>query len=436
MLTSQMQPWTLVRKVSFRFIFAFFVLNMLPVPLVMFSAFKEMIVAYNDLWTPIVNWVGGNVLQIETEIINNENGSGDHLFDYVKQFTFLLISFVVMVVWSVLDRHRSSYYKLDRWFLMVLSIWAGTIAIGYGWVKVFPLQFVKPFYTTLLQTYGQSSPMHLMWTFMGASETYTMFAGYCEAIAGVLLLIRRTRTLGALMLIGVMLNVFMMNMSYDVPVKIFSFTVMLAGLVIAFHDYRRLLQFFVLDQEAPRAVEVQLASSGRANKIVIAVYLLVVGLAVWDQVNVTNKMTEQFFAKTAYPIEGIYEAVSFERAGVEVPPLITDTERWRYLVVEGFAGRMTAVIKPMDNSMIPHMAAIDTIQNELSLTNYRDSSSVYKFEYAVSADSLHLVGMMESDTVKIAFRHFTREDFLLENRGFHWVNEFPYNRYDYSAPIR
>ena len=48
---------------------------------------------------------------------------------------------------------------------------------GYGINKVFALQFPEPGLQRLTQDYGDSSPMGLMWTFMGASAPYTMFAG-------------------------------------------------------------------------------------------------------------------------------------------------------------------------------------------------------------------------------------------------------------------
>jgi hypothetical protein len=45
--------------------------------------------------------------------------------------------------------------------------------IVYGAVKVIKLQFSYPGPDTLLHTFGESSPMHLLWTFMGASDGYT-----------------------------------------------------------------------------------------------------------------------------------------------------------------------------------------------------------------------------------------------------------------------
>jgi hypothetical protein len=48
-------------------------------------------------------------------------------------------------------------------------------------------QFPAPTQDRLMQSYGDSSPMGLLWTFMGASEPYTMFVGFAEMISGILL---------------------------------------------------------------------------------------------------------------------------------------------------------------------------------------------------------------------------------------------------------
>ena len=64
--------------------------------------------------------------------------------------------------------------------------------------------------------------MGLLWTFMGASESYTIFSGISEMAGGLLVTARRTTLLGALVCIGVLGNIVMLNFSYDVPVKLLS----------------------------------------------------------------------------------------------------------------------------------------------------------------------------------------------------------------------
>jgi hypothetical protein len=44
---------------------------------------------------------------------------------------------------------------------------------------------------------------------------------------------------------------------------------------------------------------------------------------------------------------------------------------------------------------------------------------------------MHLQGIMEGDTLQIELKHIPKDNFGLLNRGFNWVNEVPYNRYNY-----
>src|SRR4030095_7643936 len=93
---------------------------------------------------------------------------------------------------------------------------------GYGMIKVFRGQFPSPSPGRLIETYGDSSPMGLMWNFMGYSSAYVIFAGVSESLGALLLFFRRTTTLGALVLTAVMTNVVAMNLCFDVCVKLGS----------------------------------------------------------------------------------------------------------------------------------------------------------------------------------------------------------------------
>ena len=120
--------------------------------------------------------------------------------------------------------------------------------IPYGVLKLFPLQFPEPSLSRLLQTYGDSSPMGLMWTFMGASRSYSFFGGAAEVLAGILLVIPRLATLGALVCMAVMSNVLMLNIGYDVPVKLGSIHLLVMAGFVAAPDLRRLVDFFILNR--------------------------------------------------------------------------------------------------------------------------------------------------------------------------------------------
>jgi len=113
-------------------------------------------------------------------------------------------------------------------------------------------QFPAPSSETLGTPLGEASPMRLLWTFMGASRPYTWFAGGSEVLAGLLLVWRRTSTLGAMIAAGVMTNVVLLNFCYDVPVKLFSAHLLVTALLILLPHGKDIFGFFFSNQPTNR----------------------------------------------------------------------------------------------------------------------------------------------------------------------------------------
>src|SRR4029079_8818976 len=100
----------------------------------------------------------------------------------------------------------------------------------------------------LLEPYGESSPMGLLWTFMGYSLPYNGFTVAAGVVRVFLLFLRRTTTLGALIVSAVMVNVVMLNFCYDVPVKLFSSHLLVMAGILTIPDLRRLAGVLVFNR--------------------------------------------------------------------------------------------------------------------------------------------------------------------------------------------
>ena len=81
-------------------------------------------------------------------------------------------------------------------------------------------QMGRPDFPEFLITLGEKSPMGLLWTFMGFSPVVQFLAGLAEFVAALLLLWRRTAWLGGLIGFIDLAVVWLLNMTFDVPVKI------------------------------------------------------------------------------------------------------------------------------------------------------------------------------------------------------------------------
>lgn len=422
--------WSHPQKIAFRFFFIFFGLFIFPFPLNSIPGSDVIFGFYNDFWTWMINIVGTHLVGLEEPLELKFTGSGDGMYSWVMNLTILLLSIIGTGIWSWLDWGRSNYEKLQWWLLLFVTYYVASSLFFYGIVKVFYLQFVAPNLERLFQTFGQASPMRLLWTFMGFSETYTMFSGWCETLAALLLVFRRTRTLGGLTAFAVMLNVFLLNMSYDVPVKLYSFQLMIMGLYIGLQDHERLLGFFLLNKPIQPANHAMPIQSKRWVWLVLGLQVLVAGYSI---VNPTRTALD---GRKAYGSEreksalyGIYNTETFVHNQDTLAPLLTDTVRWKRVLMD--YPNFISVIK-MDDKVERYQSEIDTAAQQISLHLAADTANKFLFTYAKTEDSMRLEGVIDEDTLSVDLLYYDPQDMGLLGRGFHWVNEVPYNRYKYE----
>src|SRR3954470_12248074 len=159
-----------------------------------------------------------------------------------------VVALVASLVWAAVDRRRARDARLREVLRVVVRYTLAFSVLAYGASKLFFGQFPPPSASRLVQTYGESSPMGLMWTFMGASPGYVFFSGLAETVGSVLLLFRRTTTLGALVLAAVMTNVVMLNFCYDVPVKLCSSHYLAMCILLLVPDLGRLANVIVFNR--------------------------------------------------------------------------------------------------------------------------------------------------------------------------------------------
>lgn len=125
----------------------------------------------------------------------------------------------------------------------VLRIWLAISLLTYGWSKVFLIQMGRTDYADALITHGEMSPMGLLWDFVAYSPMFQILSGIVEVLAGVLLLCRRTAWLGALIGALAMGFVFILNLGYDVPVKILALILTIGFLIALIPAIPRIARF-------------------------------------------------------------------------------------------------------------------------------------------------------------------------------------------------
>ncbi len=425
--------WRLGTKIAFRFAFVYFLLYTLNISLrlVPIPPLPQILDKYNSLWNAIVLWVSNDVLNLRhdfsTGYLNTSGGSKDTTYVYVQALCYVVIAALGTIVWSLLDRNRPNYEWMHKWFTVYLRLILAAGMIPYGVLKLFPLQFPEPSLSRLLQTYGNSSPMGLMWTFMGASRSYSFFGGAAEVLAGILLVIPRLATLGALVCIAVMSNVLMLNIGYDVPVKLGSIHLLVMAGFVAAPDLRRLVDFFILNRRVEPAIARPLFRRRWMNRSAIAlqvafgVVLLSYNLYHSDQ---RTKQLAEFREKA--PLYGIWSVDQFKVDGKAEAPLLADQDRWQRVVIESATDGMVEPVIGSNQALLMHL---DPQKKAFSMTKPDDFNWIAEFTYEKpQPDILILTGKIGGHPVDATLHKEDESKFLLRSRGFHWIQDFSFNR--------
>ncbi len=416
LITSSIVPtWHPIQRIVFRFVFAY---------LVLFSLFGGNSLLW-PLCDPIVLWVGEVVFGLDITI--RPLGSGDTTWNYVQLFCFLVLAVTATLAWSVLDRRRVQYRRLHDWLRVLVRFGLAYTMIGYGAAKAIPTQMPSPSLSRLLERFGEASPMGLLWTFMGASAAYSIFTGVAEMLGGLLLTTRRTTLLGALLSSAAMTHVFMLNLCYDVPVKILSSHLLLMALFLIAPDARRLADLFLFNRRVEPAPLRPLFT--RKGLHITAVVLRTVFFALIT----LQALAESVWIYSTYgdlapkpPLYGIWNVEQFRVDGELQPPLTTDKNRWQRVLFD-WPGALT--VQSMNNAKQHFYLKLDTEGKTLELA--KDKQSAWKAAFTFQQpepDLLVLEGTIDGHKVQVTLRRFDESTFLLTSRGFHWINEVPFNR--------
>ena len=416
MLLSQeyRENWSTGSKIVFRFFFIYFGLYIL----FMFLG--------SSLFAGLFKWVGSIILKSEGRLEYFPTGSGDTTMAYISLLVQTVLSIVGTVLWTVLDRNRTAYNKSFYWFLVFVRIFLIFFLLSYGFAKIYKTQFGDPSLTRLLQPVGNMSPMGLAWTYMGHSEGFNLVVGFFEALGGLLLIPRRTQTLGALIASGVMFQIFLMNMFFDIPVKIFSFHLLLMTLFILSTDSKRFISLFIKNESTEARAYYNPINDTLYRKIIFWFKLSATLILVFfmGYQGYTRERGAYGDKRIKPPLYGIWEVQRFTRNKDTIPPLITDSTRWRYLVVDW-----------KDRALIQYMNGkkefIDFMPDSLGTTAKIKSYNWSQEETFILEQKDHLLnlkGTIYNEDIHINLRAKDLTEFELTSRNFHWVNEYPYNR--------
>lgn len=365
----------------------------------------------------LVIWFGRKILNLPTLEKIRMTGSGDTTYDYVLLLVILILSVILSLIIAVVDLKRKNYQQLYLFTIVLARYFVVYTMLNYGFCKVFPGQFPALGYYSLEKTFGNKSPMGVLWTFMETSRAYTFFGGFMEVTGGLLLLFRRTKTLGALISMAIMMNVVILNFAYDVPVKIFSTHLVLLCFFILTYEWKKLYNFFILHQ----AEILNYNKLSVRKKWMLVTVRTVKGLLISFLLFTLfiKPLMNQYNKKT--PLDGTYIVERFVLNNDTLPVNPRDAVRWNKMYI---ANSDNIYVVRKENEVSSYNSYIDSVGKTIVLTGNGDFA---RFKYELKEDTLFLVGNIGNYFLNIVFSR-KKKDYPLLNRGFHWINEYPYNK--------
>lgn len=220
------------------------------------------------------------------------SASSDSEILYLIALYGLLFSITAAILYSKCV--KSDKIKLEDLLRTIVAYILSFFLLKYGVDKLLLQQFYTPKPNILFTPVGEMSKDILFWTSMGTSTSYNWFMALLEIIPGLLLLHSKTRELGALIAFGVLLNVFMVNVGFDISVKLFSLYLFICSIYLIQPFTSKLIRLLTMKKEVQLATAPKLLSSSPLIKrllksAVICFFILEISIPYLNQTAQLNE---------------------------------------------------------------------------------------------------------------------------------------------------
>jgi hypothetical protein len=132
------------------------------------------------------------------------------------------------------------------------------------------------------------------------------------------------------------------------------------------------------------------------------------------------------YASEHAPLYGIWDVDDLKIDGKACDAQTAADLQWRRLV---FDYPTVMAIQLSSDSRRRYVVKLDAVHKTLALTKRDDAQWKSALAYGRPAtDRLTLEGTFDGHRIQASLHHVDSSKFLLVSRGFHWINEYPFNR--------
>jgi hypothetical protein len=413
---------TLTRRVAFRFGVVYLTLFCLATQ-ISGSLIPNLWITYRGLgrlWPmrEITHWVARTAFGVNVPL--DDVSGGETLFFWIEWSWVIVAALAVTVAWSLLDRRRS-YASWTPWCRLAIRLALAASLLEYGMTKVIPTQFPAPPLTALVTPVGEMTLSALLWTTIGSAPAYQIGTGCVEVLAGVLLLLPWTVSLGALLALVSLLQVLLLNLTFDIGVKLVTTHLIVLAVILLAPVARSLAAILVRLPPSRDALRRTRKADTTTGRIAIVLPILLsgywLGMQAW--INLSFWQVGGGGAPKSV-LYGIWNVEQLSVDGQVRPPELNDYDhRWRRVIFDDPAA---VVLQRTDDSFANYGAAFDRGKGAFVLTKggSRTWASAFTYDRA-SNDQLMLTGEMDGHRIEAQLRLVDPSAFPLLNSSFRWI---------------
>ena len=368
------EPWKGYEKVAFRFFFLYFLIQAFPLDPKYFAQVFSLPwskLRYEDIFTLAhytPRFFGETPVFADWSIV-------------------ILLSILGTGIWTFADKNRTrAYDNLYYWIRVIVRYRLAIGLLAYGFIKLYPLQAPYPSLGNLNTHYGDFTRWKLFSLSLGIVPSYEAFLGGVEIAAALLLLFRKTASIGALLVVFFTGNVFMSNLAYEGGEYVYSaYLISLALFVLAF-DIQRLGRLLILQlPTAPNrftpSLSLKWQQYGRLGLKTIFIFFFVVLFGFRTHWGYHHDPYQYPETKGLTGASGLYNVTLFKLGKDTLPYSSTDSTRWTNVVFERWSSLSIAGNRPViiDSANTENVTAVSDIKKTYELEG-SDGRNYYQYE--------------------------------------------------------
>lgn len=316
--------WNNTEKTLFRFFALYFLIQVLPLD---GQFFKNVF---------SINW-----LEISYRDIFYLSRYSPSFIDSQSFINWLIVAAIAGVgtaLWTWKDKPNTDYDKLYYWLRVLVRYRLAIGVIAYGFIKFFPLQAPLPSLSNLNTHYGDFTAWKLFSLGLGVVPNYQSFLGFVEIVGGLLLLHRKTATIGTLIILPFTGNVFVSNIAYEGGEYVYSLYLITLALFLFAYDGLRLFNLLSLERPtAPARFQPIFSTKWQKARLALKTVFIFFFVVLYGYKTYAGykKGPYQFPEKAGLPnTEGLYDIAEFKLNSTDLPYSATDSTRWKDVVFE------------------------------------------------------------------------------------------------------